>query len=332
MRKVILFLSILVSTHAYTQGGSLVKKGGGFTLFKKGNLALDLKFIDPEKGSFGIDYKAGLERKLSTFGRDSFQNINLKLNSRGFITVVGEENNNNSLISELGFNAFPLFFIKRKATEGGDWRDAIMNDTTEIDDPENDPLIIEARQLAQQVESPLWIFFDVQAKHETTQDFKKYDFALGARMSVSTSFLNAILDFPFGLLRFGKNNNPRQLDLSVGYDYVLNVNKTDLKNLVNKESLNRLHFRGEWETGIFTGKDRLVFYFDGHKHMNATQAMKAANKDWNTFYMVKLEHVLHGDPKKKTLMKISIKYTGGALPPNFNQGFVLGGGFSLDFQ
>jgi hypothetical protein len=195
-----------------------------------------------------------------------------------------------------------------------------------------DPLVQNAQQLAERVSSPFWLFLDVHAKHETSQDFRDFDFAFGSQLGITTSLLNNIIDLPFRLLRVGEYNNPRQLDLSIGYDYVTQVRKTALKEANgSSNTMNRLNMKAEWETGIFTEKDRFVFLFDAYHALNATPALQSIDKDWNTFFMVKVEHLMGYNPQTKTVSKIAIKYLKGSLPPNFTRSYVLGAGFSLEF-
>lgn len=304
-----------------------------FRFFNRGDNFIDLKFVDPTKGSFGIDYKLSLIRELGTLGKDiEWKNLRFGLSSNGFVTVANDKNPNNSIINQLDFDAFPLFRTKQKKEIKSlvSWRD--FPDLPENFDPLTDPLIVLARERAQQVASPFWLFFNLHAKHETTQDFKNYDFALGSQISISSFFLSRILDLPFGFLRYGKNNNPRYLDLSVGYDYVFNMDKTQIASLLdNQKYMNRLNLKAEWETGIFTKRDRLILLFDSYHDLKPTQALKNANKDWNNFFMAKVEHLLSESYRTNTRTKVSIKYTNGELPPNFNKGYVLGGGFSIEF-
>lgn len=313
---------ILLNANAQDEKKSFLDK----VLFKSKDLSLDFKFIDPAKGSFGIDYKLNLEQKICSLSKDNFinKNLNLNLNSKGFVTVAGDRNPTNSIISELKFEGFPLFYIKphKITSPRRSWIDA-----------EKDPnLEQEAAQLAKQVSSPFWLFLNIHGKHETSQDFKNYDFAFGSSLSITSSFLNAILDAPFNLLRIEPNNSPRQLDLSIGYDYVVGINKTNYAALNDSiNNTNRLNLKAEWETGVFSQRDRIIFLLDSYYDMNATQKMKDNKKDWNYFYMIKLDHILHYDKNTKTLTKASIKYTRGALPPNFTQGYVIGGGFSIEF-
>jgi hypothetical protein len=312
--------------------GFLTADGPSFHLFTSNDITIDLKAIDPDKGYFGIDYKLDFIRSIATLNSKTFpyKNLNLGFSSNGFVTVVNEKNDVNSIINELKLEAFPLI-IKSPAerVNGGDWRTAI-EDTAE--DVQVDPVVINSRRLARQFSSPFWLFLNFHGKHETTQDFKNYNFAIGSEISFTTSFLNAILDLPFSLLRTSPNNNPRQLDLSIGYDYVTGINKTQLASLKDSSDfMNRLNLKAEWETGVFTENDRLIILFDAYNDLDATKELKDANKDWNTFFMIKLEHILGLNAKTKTLTKIAIKYTNGELPPNFIKGYVLGAGFSVEF-
>lgn len=327
MKKIATFFALLFIADTAHSQDSLLNKSSSFNLFTSKDLVADFKFIDPTKGSFGIDYKLSLERKLFSLNPNTtkiLKNVNLNLNSKGFITVAGDKNPINSIISEVKFEAFPLFYAEAEALTipQKNWRQAV-----------NDPnLILEAQELAKRVSAPFWLFLNLHAKHEGTQDFKNYDFALGSTLNISTSFLTAILDFPFGILRVEKDNGPRQLDLSMGYDYVTNVKNTALAEANNNENyLNRLNFHAEWETGVLTARDRIIFYFDSYHNLKPTQKLKDDKKVDNYFYMIKLDHIIGFDEKSRTISKISLKYTRGALPPNFNTGYVLGGGYSLEF-
>ena len=139
------------------------------------------------------------------------------------------------------------------------------------------------------------------------------------------------MDYPFGLLRADDHNYPRQLDISVGYDYVLGLDNTTYVADGGLENINRLNFRAEWETGILTPRDRISFLFDSYYDLDATHVMKDSNEEWKTFYMIKIDHAISYNDDTKTLTKISIKYTEGELPPNFVKGYVIGGGLSIEF-
>jgi len=310
---------------------SIVEESSSFKVFDKYGLKVDLKFIDPEKGSFGIDYQFQLDRNLLGHDPAKINKLNLSLGSRGFVTVAEDKNKNSSLISEIKLEGQPLFHVKGKELGQRTPIDLSAEDDPELP-PGKDPLVDEARNLAAQVASPLWLSLNLHAKHETTQDFRNYDFAFGPQLSVSTSYLSAILDFPFGLLRAAKNNNPRQLDLSVGYDYVTGANKTSLAPLLDDAKfMNRLNLKAEWETGIFSGNERIAFLFDSYYDLDRNLLLKNAGKDWNYFYMIRIEKLLKINLGPGTKTKVAVKYTAGELPPNFDKGFVLGGGFSIDF-
>lgn len=310
---------------------SMVEESASFKVFDKYGLKVDLKFIDPEKGSFGIDYQFQLDKKL--LGKDpaKINKLNLSLGSRGFVTVAEDKNKNSSLISEIKLEGQPLFHVKGKGLGPRSTIDPLADDDPELP-PGKDPLVQQIRDQAAQVASPLWLSFNLHAKHETTQDFRNYDFAFGPQLSVSTSYLSSILDFPFGLLRAAKNNNPRQLDLSVGYDYVTGANKTSLAPLLeDSKFMNRLNLKAEWETGILSGNERIAFLFDSYYDLDRNLLLKNAGKDWNYFYMIRIEKLLKINLGPGTKTKVAVKYTAGELPPNFDKGFVLGGGFSIDF-
>ena len=310
---------------------NMVETSASFKVFDKYGLKVDLKFIDPEKGSFGIDYQFQLDKKLLGNDPAKINKLNLSLGSRGFVTVAEDKNKNSSLISEIKLEGQPLFHVKGKDLGPRSTIDPLADDGPELP-PGKDPLVEEARNLAAQVASPLWLSFNLHAKHETTQDFRNYDFAFGPQLSVSTSYLSAILDFPFGLLRAAKNNNPRQLDLSVGYDYVTGANKTSLAPLLaDSKFMNRLNLKAEWETGILSGNERIAFLFDSYYDLDRNLLLKNAGKDWNYFYMIRIEKLLKINLGPGTKTKVAVKYTAGELPPNFDKGFVLGGGFSIDF-
>jgi hypothetical protein len=296
----------------------------GFHLFSYKNINIDFKFIDPDKGNFGIDYALKLTDTIKTknIRNDSNARPNVKYNfvSNGFITVKGDANQFNSIINEFNVELSP-FFKQKKLKETKPFEDQLdMNDEEAIE---------YARQQAASLNSPFWLRFNIHAKHEATQNFKDHDYAIGATVNITTSVLNRILDLPFGLLRIKKYNFPRHLDVSILYDYVSSLNNTALKNLRNNNNANRLSLYAEWETGIFQ-RERISFAYKYFYELNAPLQIKNNHLDANQFYQIKLEHPLKTG-SDKTRKTISIKYTEGALPPNFNKGYVLGGGFSVEF-
>ncbi len=327
MRAPFLFLLLCFATiNVWAQVSEKSDTGQalGLTLFNSKDLFLDYKFIDPQKGSFGMDYKLDMTRDLGALGGSAVggKEIKFNLKSVGFMTVVGDKNQNNSIISEMQLQAFPLFKMKSK----GATKDVatLMSEGKTLEEI--------SQIMAEEMSSPLWLFLNIHGKHESTQNFKNYDLALGTQFSLTTSYLNSVLDFPFSLLRIDPNNNPRQLDLSIGYDYVTGatpyITSTDRNN---SGVINRLNFKGEWETGILSERDRIAFLFDSYCNLNATDLMKSKKEQYNYFYMIRVDHLLKYDESTKTSTKISIKYTKGALPPLFLPGSVMGGGFAIDF-
>lgn len=292
-------------------------------LFRSRYMNVDFKFIDPEKGYFGMDYTINLKREFRTIANDTIfkPNISLNLNSTGFVTVRGKSNAQNSIINELNFEWSPIFKQKKNPN-------IVISIEKELE--KSDEEIIERiMKQASMLQSPLWLMFNIHGKHETTQDFKNYDIAVGGSMTLTTSYLNRILDLPFAILRSKAHNHPRHLDLNLSFDYVTKLDKTESANLRSKNNANRLNFNAEWETGLFE-RERITFLYSSFHELSPTTAIKDAKMDNNFFYMIKLEHPI-GNSKDGIRKTVSIKYLQGALPPNFNKGFVLGGGFSMEF-
>lgn len=315
---VCLFSSIFPTKEILAE--DIVDKGSSFNLFDSQYLKVDLKFIDQAKGDFGIDYRLNLENRLSR-RKDAHRSVQFNLKSDGFITVTGEENELNSIITEMNLELFPLWRIPGKAVESYSLEDEMKETEKEI--------VERTRRQAAAVHSPFWINADIHVKHESTQDFEDYDLAGGAAVSLSSSYLNGVLDYVFGLLRSKGNNNPRQMDIILAYDYVANLDNTANKILRDdQDNASRLNVKAEWETGIFKG-DRISFLYNAFYEMNAPQKVKDADKDQNSFFMVKLEHILFEEINAKT--QFAVKYTSGELPPNFEKGRVIGAGISVEF-
>lgn len=306
-------------------GNNFLSNTDTLHLFSSRDLNVDFKFIDPEKGYFGIDYKLNLKREFRTQAvKDSnyFKpNISLNLNSTGFVTVRGESNSQNSIINELNFELSPIF--KQKKYTG-----RVLSIEEELKMTDDEIIELTMKQAAM-LQSPFWLMFNVHGKHETTQDFKNYDVAVGGSMTLTTSYLNGILDIPFSLLRTKKHNNPRHLDLNLSLDYVTNLDKTESASIRSENNANRLNFNIEWETGIFE-RERITFLYSSFHELNSPVAVEDAGIANNYFYMIKLEHPI-GKSEDGVRKTVSIKYTQGALPPNFNKGYVLGGGFNMEF-
>jgi len=326
MKNMISFFLLVfyfTSIIAQTDSASLLNKANSFHLFKTRDLNIDFKFIDPDKGSFGIDYHLNLKKSFKTFSMDDpliKPNINLNFASNGFLTVKGDANQFNSVINELNLELSPL--IKQKEIkDSGNILEELKGTDEEI--------IQRTREQARMVSSPFWLMFNLHGKHEATQNFRNHDIAIGGTLSFTTSFLNAILDYPFGLLRVAKNNNPRQIDFSFVYDYVTSLNSTASKDLREDNNSGRVSFNMEWETGIFKN-ERISFLYNSFYELNAPFKIKQNGLDKNYYYQIKLEHPLSNE-KDKTRKTISIKYSQGELPPDFTKGYVLGGGFSVKF-
>ncbi|MBI4516961.1 MAG: hypothetical protein HY699_14215 [Deltaproteobacteria bacterium] len=187
----------------------------------------------------------------------------------------------------------------------------------------------EFRRMRQRYDSPLWIDGNLHFKHEATQDFDDYDLAGGAGISITTVYLSQLLDLPFGLLRSGKNNGSRQLDVSLSYDYVGKMDQTGRATVRGDDTeANRLNARAEWETGILRS-ERLSLVYDAYYEFDAPPSVRQGGKDYGAFFLAKLEHLLFEYKDAKT--QVALIYTNGELPPNFEGGSVLGAGFSLYF-
>lgn len=339
-----------------------------FGLFKSSFLQIDLKAIDPKKGQYGLDYNLALKRSMYSYtGKSrtlsieekdktittvevkSVKSINIGLSSKGFVTLEKDANPNNSIINEFKLEGIPLFELGRKYqfVKSRELIDLYQRgDTSLVDGTEGDFQTV-ADKILPQITSPFYLSANLHIKHETTQDFKNYDFALGASLGISSSYLSTALDIPFQLLRTEGHNNPVPVFLFVGYDYVTGINNTTLADLQpDLKHLNRLNLKGEWQTGIFTNRTRIGFLYDSYYNLNSISPTNSENKSYNRFFMVRLDHYLsklspidnsssEGDliatKSVKTLTKLSVKYTQGQLPPNFVTGYVVGAGFSLEF-
>lgn len=316
-----LLLCLILPFNSIVFAEDSVDNARKFRLFDGQYLKVDLKFADQNKGDFGIDYKLNLEKKMTPIKKNGGY-LNLNMKSDGFVMVDGKENKLNSIINEINIELLPLYKIP--GAKVGEPL-SIPDELTE----EQEVVLQRTRRQAEIVHSPLWLNVDLHLKHETTQDFKDYDLAFGTAMYISTSYLHAPLDYLFGLLRTRENNNPRQLEIAVGYDYVVNLDQT--ANAIireNDKNAHRLNLKAEWETGIFKAS-RIIFVYNSYYEFDAPKKVKEADKDFNSFFMVKLEHLLY--EIKDATVKFAIKYTDGELPPNFEKGAVIGGGFSFEF-
>jgi hypothetical protein len=330
MKKYLLLVLLAISANITAQETktetkketTFLEDANAFHLFQTRDLNMDLKFIDPEKGSFGIDYQLNLTRSFGKFAPEDKEykpNINLNIISTGFVTVKGDSNQLNSIVNELNFELSPI--IKQPVALP---KRSIL-DELELTDED---IIARTRLEASMVSSPYWIMLNIHGKHEASQDFKTHDIAVGGTLNFTTSYLNALLDFPFGLLRVSENNNPRHLDIELVYDYVTDLNNTATAVLRDgEENANRVSLNLGWETGIFS-KERISFMYNSYYELGAPDGIKENNLDKNYYYQIKLEHPLSSGATRKS---ISIKYSQGELPPDFTKGYVLGAGFTIDF-
>src|SRR5258706_10489107 len=322
--------TILMSVVLAGAADNAASNAPSFRVIDGKSITVDLKAISQDKGDFGIDYKLHLDKKFYTFDSGASTNnslsrdLVLNLKSEGFITVASKENKLNSIVSEFNLAGQPLYYSKSSGGGPRNWGEE--NETSD------EAAIDLSRKQGFAYNSPLWLFLDVYVKNETTQDFKDYDLAFGSSLSLTTSYLNKPLDSVFQQLRWGdaaKNNNPRQLDLTFGYDRVIKLDQTANQALwAGQDEVNRLLAKVEWETGIFQAQ-RLVLSYNMHYALDAPSAIRAAGKDFNQFFMVRVDLLRWETPKGN--YSVSVKYTNGELPPNFTKGQVLGGGFSIEF-
>ena len=316
--------SALASEPAETSPASEGNKDKGrqlFSLIDTETIKIDLKGIDADHGYLGIDYRFSFIKSLA---RSDIQRWDVSLRGDGFLTADSKKNDIDSLITEAAATFFPLW---RPAKEVAVSPEGVA-ETQEYLRGEggfNPNLVGHGEVRSEKLYSPMTIYANAHVKHETTQDFGDYDFAFGSSVAVTTSYLEPVLDAPFRLLRFGpegKDNGPRQLDVSAGYDYV--TARHTSKPSASNEDTNRLSTRAEWETGIFRS-DRVSFVFTAQYNLDGP----SDTDGFHTFFLAKYEHLLVDAPHAK--MDFAIKYTAGELPPNFDTGHVIGAGFSIDF-
>lgn len=290
-----------------------------FGLIDTENIKIDLKAIDADKGYIGIDYRFSF---IKSIVRADTKRWDVSLRGTGFLTADSKKNDIDSLVTEAALNFFPLWRPAKEIVVSSE--DVASTREFRAGPGGFDPSLARSSQTrAEKLYGPITFYADAHVKHETTQDFDNYDFAFGSSAAVTTSYLEPVLDAPFRLLRFGpegKDNGPRQIDLSAGYDYVTAHHTTGN----SRENINRLSARAEWETGIFRS-DRISFVFTANHNLDGS-----ANRDgFHPFFLVKYEHLLVNAPHAKT--SFAIKYTTGELPPNFEAGHVIGAGFAVEF-
>jgi hypothetical protein len=290
------------------------------------SIHIDLKAISADKGSFGIDYKFEFSKTVIQEQGDhgdgeEGRKWDVLLRGTGFLTAKPEENDINSLITEAAFTANPLW---RVAPRGGETiPPEILVDPVKLKEwmtEHGDSFI-----------SPLSVYAKANLKHETTQDGSVYDFAAGGGMGLTTGYINKYLDLPFSLLRLPSkehpeaNNGPRQLDVSIGYDFVTGRHvDASAKGSKDESDAHRIVYKAEWETGILRG-DRIIFSFNGNQQI----AGPSGNDQMHPFFLARYEHLLVEKANAKT--SFAINYTAGELPPTFNAGHVIGAGFSIEW-
>ncbi len=304
-------------------------------------LKVDLRAIDAAKGNFGIDYKLDLRQSLNkgeTEDNPSFVRRSVSLKSTGFLVTEPSKNRHDSIITEAAFNFDPLYPKNPILTSDADNRDLLKQFMSgKITEEE---LRKAQDRINKQKEPPLWIYAKGSAKWETTQTGKDQDLAIGAALVFATNLLHPILDAPFKLVH-AKDNSPRFLDVSIGYDYVT-ARKVSSRAESDADK-NRLSLYAEWETGIFKS-DRLVFAYTGNYDLDGTK------QGFHSFAEITYKHYLFnkdakagtdgksakkpdggGNKSAKSPLAFSIKYTAGQLAPTYKQGNVIGAGFSIDF-
>jgi hypothetical protein len=288
---------------------------------------VDLKAISADKGSFGIDYKVEFSKTVikETGDKGSGEmgrQWDVLLRSTGFLTANPDKNDINSLITEAAFKANPLW----RVAPSGDG--AIPPEL--LLDPEGLKRWMNEHGAA--FVSPLSVYAQASLKHETTQNGNVYDFAAGAALGLTTGYINRFLDAPFALLRIPSkthpesNNGPRQVDVSIGYDFVTGRH-IDASTAASKDEsdAHRIVYKAEWETGVLRG-DRIILSFNGHQQF----AGPAGGNQMHPFFQARYEHLLF--EKENAKASFAINYTAGELPPNFNAGHVIGAGFSIEWE
>jgi hypothetical protein len=321
----LVFAALVSSAPAQVAVGTTPASGSDqsqtiFKLLDNEYIHVDLKAISQDKGSFGVDYKVQFSKHLGQDG--TRRNWDVDLKATGFLTADADKNDIDSLITQLAFQANPLWGIP---PEGG---------ATIPPELLDDPVKLKAwtDENGARFISPLSVYGQAHFKHETTQNGDVYDFAFGAALAVTTGYLNRILDTPFSLLRIPSkshpesNNGPRQLDVSVGYDFVTGRHVDSSSGISQNEGdVNRMVYRAEWETGVLRG-DRLIFSFNGHHQIAGPSSIDG----FHPFFLARYEHILFQLPNAQT--SFAINYTAGELPPAFKTGQIIGAGFSIEWK
>jgi hypothetical protein len=291
-----------------------------FSLIDNQYIHVDLKAISADKGSFGIDYKVQFDKTLIQEENDMGRKWQLNLSSAGFLTAEPDKNDVDSIITEIAFKATPLWRVVPK--ERGTIPPELLEDPVALKKWMEDH--------ADDFISPLSLYAKASGKYETTQTGDVFDFAMGGALGLTTGYLNFILDAPFAALRIpskehpASSNGPRQIDVSVGYDFVTGRHVDNAAKTSDSEGdVNRLVVKAEWETGILRG-DRIIFSFNGNEQFAGPQ------EGFHPFFLARYEHLLFNEANAK--IAFAVNYTAGELPPAFKADQVIGGGFSIDWK
>lgn len=270
---------------------------------------MDLKALPAEDGWVGLDFRIDLE--FDRKDQDAGTRWSGFFKSRGFLTADPDENDLDSLSASLGFDFNPLWRINPQPAAG------VLRVTPDTID---DVSVDDFRERGAASQSPLAVYFEGLGKVESTQDFESWNVAAGGALAVTTSWLHPILDLPFKWLH-DDHNQPRHLDVSVGYDYLLSREREKGP----EAGQHRLALAAEYETGLGRS-DRLRFTFAAHHDLGGGGS---GSGEFHPFFEARYMHLLVDRPGAE--VAFSIKWTTGELPPNYAEGNVLGAGFSIEF-
>lgn len=174
----------------------------------------------------------------------------------------------------------------------------------------------------------MYVWIDLHANHETSQDFKEYNYTAGASIVADAPIIGRIIDIPFQFLRTNNFQGFNKFVVSASFDYVWGLEKTRLlSDTTSISSINRATIGGFFETEVFNNI-RFVCNVESYFLLDSPESIKQISKDENYFLQLRLDIPI--DKKKdKSNKYISIKYIEGTLPPNFIKGNVLGAGFFM---
>lgn len=276
-------------------------------LIADGPIKLTLKALPSDKGDWGIDWEADFKKNLTEdIPENDARSISLGFTSRGFVVLDKTENASDSITASLKL-------------EGGAWVPVRPAAPAPRPIPDDDTPIPDDF-----LKGASWyIFPSFNVVTETNQAFDKFNTGVGASLAVTTSQFNRVLDLIPSLLRYGPNaahNNPRHVDISVGYKYLDQKFVSTL--FPQQENISRGDLNVEWETGILSTQ-RLVVRYNGY------YLFSQATEKYVDFVVVRID--LLRLPASLNGGAVSIKYTSGQLPPTYQKGTSLGAGLSLEF-